>query len=179
MLGVCNFLLQGEPYRDDVKSMIPEAYTNETLDLLKKNPTNNSDKYPYQVVLQNWYDENHTIGRHRDDISQHVPGTPIFSISWGGTRRFVIEPYTPRGTKYTKDTKDNRGKLDILVENGDLVIMGGTLQETHTHQIPKYRKTMDPPTGDRISYTIRAFNSGIGGNEEFVEVKKPSSPGRV
>jgi len=48
---------------------------------------------------------------------------------------------------------------EIYLENGDLLIMGGKCQDTHKHEIPKLRITKDPPTSNRINWTIRAFDT--------------------
>mmetsp|Transcript_54023 Transcript_54023/g.161715 ORF Transcript_54023/g.161715 Transcript_54023/m.161715 type:complete len:197 (-) Transcript_54023:107-697(-) len=106
---------------------------------------------PYNGCLQNWYDVDHTIGLHSDDEKDLKEGFPIFSLSWGGPRRFVLkarsDPLSPCFSKVT----------DIMLNDGDLLVMGGTCQRTHKHEVPKIRKTKDPPTSPRINWTIRAF----------------------
>jgi len=101
---------------------------------------------PFNAMLQNWYEPTDTIGKHADDESANRQGLPIFSLSWGGTRRFLF---------YAK--KDRKSKTELYLEDGDLLIMGGTCQQTHHHEVPKVRKTMDPPTTRRINFTVRAF----------------------
>jgi len=82
--------------------------------------------------------------------------SPIFSLSWGGPRRFVVQPkkkYSQNLERYTS--------ADITLHSGDLLIMGGTLQQTHTHEVPKWRKTKDPfVPARRINWTVRAFLTG-------------------
>lgn len=103
---------------------------------------------PYNACLQNWYQPDDAIGLHSDDERSQRKECPIFSLSWGGTRRFV---FRKRG--------DKTEKTEVLLRDGDLLVMGGTCQETHYHEVPKLRKTMDPPTSNRINWTIRAFHT--------------------
>mmetsp|Transcript_20422 Transcript_20422/g.29115 ORF Transcript_20422/g.29115 Transcript_20422/m.29115 type:complete len:111 (-) Transcript_20422:961-1293(-) len=95
----------------------------------------------------------HTIASHSDDERSMKNQSPIFSLSWGGPRRFVVRPKTTSSNKYS-----NCSCADITLHSGDLLVMGGSLQQTHTHEIPKWRKTKDlyVPTR-RINWTVRAF----------------------
>jgi len=102
---------------------------------------------PYNAVLQNWYLTDDSIGKHSDDESSNRTDVPIFSLSWGGTRRFL---FRAKGG-------DSKQKTELYLEDGDLLVMGGTCQQTHHHEVPKVRKTMDPPTARRINFTVRAF----------------------
>lgn len=102
---------------------------------------------PYNGCLQNWYQPEDTIGLHSDDERSQRTECPIFSLSWGGTRRFL---FRWRG--------DKKQKTELLLKDGDLLVMGGTCQKTHYHEVPKLRKTMDAPTTDRINWTVRAFH---------------------
>ena len=100
----------------------------------------------YNGCLQNWYLPEHKIGLHADDETDLREGFPIFSLSWGGPRRFLFR------------SKENRRDVtELLLQDGDLLVMGGTCQQTHKHEVPKVRKTMDPPAEERINWTIRAF----------------------
>lgn len=102
---------------------------------------------PHNSCLQNWYTPDHTISLHSDNEKQMHSRAPIFSLSWGGTRRFLLRPIS--NTKIIQN--------EFWLRDGDLLIMGGTLQKTHKHEVLKYRKTMDLPTSNRINYTIRCF----------------------
>ena len=104
---------------------------------------------PFNGCLTNWYLPEHTIASHADDEKQLKIHHPIFSLSWGGPRRFLVKP--KRGVI-------GATSADILINCGDLVIMGGTLQDTHKHEVPKWRKTKDVfIPGRRINWTVRAF----------------------
>eukprot|EP00977_Amphora_coffeiformis_P000624 scaffold140_cov163-Amphora_coffeaeformis.AAC.5 len=110
---------------------------------------------PYNACLQNWYEPDDTIGRHADDEREMRPGMPIFSLSWGGTRRFVLR------AKHNPTQE----KTELFLQDGDLLVMGGTTQETHYHEVPKRRVTMDPPTSRRINWTLRSFRVGNDENK--------------
>ena len=86
---------------------------------------------------------------------------PILSLSWGGPRRFLLRP-KPKSVGSAVDKV-----TDILLKDGDVVIMGGKCQDEFKHEIPKVRK-MDGLVGDRISWTIRRMklnNQERSGNE--------------
>ncbi len=103
---------------------------------------------PYNACLQNWYEPDDIIGLHSDDEA-YLRKLPIFSLSWGGTRRFLF--------RSRKKDKDDLGKVELWLKDGDLLVMGGTCQNTHKHELPKLRNTMDPLTSNRINWTIRAL----------------------
>lgn len=104
-----------------------------------------NDTAPYNGCLQNWYGIDDTIGLHADDEKAMKSAYPIFSLSWGGTRRFLFR------------AREGKAVTELWLKDGDLLVMGGTCQTTHMHEVPLWRKTMDPPTSNRINYTIRAF----------------------
>ena len=82
---------------------------------------------------------------------------PIFSLSWGGTRRFLFRPKSERVKPELNFVK----MLELYLEDGDLLIMGGRAQEYTKHEIPKWRKTKDPGTVKRVSWTVRAFKDNV------------------
>lgn len=100
----------------------------------------------HNSVLVNWYEPQHTIGAHADDESQHQMDIPIFSYSLGGTRRFVFHPKA--GGEMVKD---------ITLNNGDLIIMGGKMQQHFKHSVPHIRRKDSFERRNRINLTCRAF----------------------
>jgi alkylated DNA repair dioxygenase AlkB len=101
----------------------------ENVNTLMKAATRNDDYHEYNACLQNWYTPEDTMGLYSDDEPYNYVNYPIFSISWGGRRRFLLRP------------KEGGGEIvEIWLEDGDLLIMGGTCQKTHKHEVPKQRK---------------------------------------
>jgi len=123
------------------------------------NSSSESYKEPYNGCLQNWYLPEHSIGLHADDQRAMKPVIPIFSLSWGGPRRFLFRAKSAylSGTAQPSPITATAAKVELLLRDGDLLVMGGTCQKTHKHEVPKLRKTMDLPTSRRINWTIRAF----------------------
>lgn len=107
-------------------------------------------KEPYNGCLQNWYTPEDTIGLHADDEKSMRKEYPIFSLSWGGPRRFLL--------RRKQKKKDDQDVQELWLEDGDLLVMGGTCQDTHKHEVPKVR-AKDPATSNRINWTIRAFRA--------------------
>jgi alkylated DNA repair dioxygenase AlkB len=104
-------------------------------------------------VLVNWYDAVHGdyIGPHSDDEKQLDVDAPIVSITFCSDnvhfRRFRLKP-----------KKANGEQIEIELRNGDVVIMGGTCQSTHKHEIMHPRKKVaNECTGRRINVTLRRF----------------------
>jgi len=94
------------------------------------------------MCLVNWYENGkHHIG-HSDDEQQLVDKGVIASLSWGATRKFEL-----------LGKSDDVESTSIMLEDGDLIIMGGRLQKTHRHAVPK------SPTckQERINFTFRIF----------------------
>lgn len=101
----------------------------------------------YKMCLVNWYrDGNDYIGFHSDDEKQIIDGTPIYSISIGAKRKFILK----KRNNINDDCLDN---YELDLENGSLVIMCGFCQKTHQHSVPKSKKDI----GMRINFTFRAF----------------------
>ena len=109
-------------------------------------------------------DGSHYIGPHSDDETQLAPGAPIYSVSWGATRRFRLLPRKrlvkniEGGCVSTRETGKLAQlaagmKLDLEVGDGDLVVMGGECQKTHKHEVPKTSQLV----GRRINATFRTF----------------------
>lgn len=80
------------------------------------------------------------MGWHSDNEKELGPFPVIASLSLGETRDFQI-----------KSKVDSKQKLQIKLNNGDLLIMKAGFQEKFLHQIPK-RKRID---NERINLTFR------------------------
>jgi len=94
-------------------------------------------------LLLNWYDAEHKhyIGRHRDSTEGLIDGAPIITVSFGATRAFRMRPY------------GGRGKKDIEVPHGSVVVIPWETNFKFTHEVPHLAKY----SGRRISITLRAF----------------------
>jgi alkylated DNA repair dioxygenase AlkB len=94
----------------------------------------------YNSVLLNHYrDGADSMGMHSDDEPELGPQPIIASLSYGATRTFVLRH------KASKKTV----KFDLA--DGNLLLMGGTLQQNWQHGINKTAK----PTGPRLNLTFR------------------------
>ena len=137
------------------RSLDESAMVRELIDRTNALVSGILPRKPYNGCLQNWYQVDHQIGLHSDDERSLQPGCPIFSLTWGGERRFLF--------KARKDSKSecflDCTEVELYLQDGDLLVMGGTVQQTHKHTVPKWRKTKDPPTSNRINWTIRAFRA--------------------
>ena len=93
--------------------------------------------------LLNWYDgkKGHYIGAHKDATTDLVPNSPIVTISLGEERIFRFRPLGGKGYK------------DIIVRNGDVVIIPWETNQNWTHEIPNLKKYSQK----RISITLRAY----------------------
>lgn len=125
----------------------------------------------YNCCLVNWYQPQHTIGLHADDEMQMDTTIPIVSLSWGGPRRFLLRP------KPTSVSISWSPCHDILLQSGDVIVMGGRCQEEFKHEIPKVRK-MDGLVVDRISWTIRSMKPASHSSKATTKKRKMESIGK-
>lgn len=97
--------------------------------------------HKYSLVLMNCYaNGGDYIGAHKDDEPGIVPNSPIFGISFGQTRKLRI-------------TSTHTAKIDVLLENNSVFVMGGRMQEEFKHGIVKQAVSVCP--NRRISFTFR------------------------
>jgi alkylated DNA repair dioxygenase AlkB len=102
--------------------------------------------------LVNWYENGaHYIGPHADDERDMMACSPIVALSLGATRRFV---FTKKTSKTAPAGDQAVARMELQMEDGDLMIMGGTTQRTHKHAVPKMARCKAP----RISITLRCFH---------------------
>lgn len=97
-------------------------------------------------LLLNWYDpaKKHYIGRHRDANPGRIDGTPIVTISLGGSRVFRLRPWRGDGER-----------VDIELHHGTVVVMSWATNLAWTHEVPHRQRD----TERRISITARAFDA--------------------
>ncbi len=94
----------------------------------------------YNACLLNYYhDGMEGMGWHADNEKEILPNSSIASLSLGADRKFSFKH------KISKET------VSILLENGSLLEMKGTLQSHWLHALPKTTKVLTP----RINLTFR------------------------
>jgi len=94
----------------------------------------------YNACLLNYYhDGMEGMGWHADNEKEILPNSSIASLSLGADRKFSFKH------KISKET------VSILLENGSLLEMKGTLQSNWLHALPKTTKVLTP----RINLTFR------------------------
>jgi len=98
----------------------------------------------YNACLLNLY---HTgeegMGWHSDDEKEIIPNSSIASLSIGAERKFAFKHKT------TKET------VSVMLENGSLLEMKGSIQQHWWHSLPKTKKVDSP----RINLTFRQMQS--------------------
>jgi alkylated DNA repair dioxygenase AlkB len=87
-------------------------------------------------VYRNGMDSN---GWHADNEKELGKNPIIASVSFGAERKFQLK------------SRDGAVKKTILLENGSILLMGGTIQPAFIHCIPKEPKVALP----RINLTFR------------------------
>lgn len=97
---------------------------------------------PLNTILLNRYrDGRDSMGFHSDDEPELGPEPVVASVSLGATRRFVLKP----------KSRTAGNSVELELEHGSLLVMGGTCQRTFRHAVPKQRHV----SGERISLTFR------------------------
>lgn len=128
----------GLPYRYSGQTLPPRPWTP-ALEALHARVFA-STGVPYNHVLLNRYrDGRDHMGRHADDEPELGRDPTIAAVSLGVRRRFVIEP------------KRRGRRINVWLEPGSLLVMGGRMQHHYRHAVPKE----DRLTEERINVTFR------------------------
>lgn len=115
---------------------------NETL-LTIKHIIETYTKVSYNACLLNLYHNGtESMGWHSDDEKEIVPNSSIASVSFGAERKFSFKH------KSTRETSS------VLLENGSLLEMKGSIQKNWLHAMPKTSKVTTP----RINLTFRQMS---------------------
>jgi alkylated DNA repair dioxygenase AlkB len=94
----------------------------------------------YNSVLLNYYrDGADSMGMHSDDEPELGPQPAIASLSYGATRSFILRH------------KRSKRTVKLELEDGNLLLMAGDMQQNWLHGINKTAK----PTGPRLNLTFR------------------------
>jgi len=91
------------------------------------------------LLLNRYRDGQDHIGYHADNEPELGRDPLIASLSLGARRRFLLK------------RKDHRRSKRLSLEHGSLLVMGGTLQHTWRHAVPKMARCEE----ERINITFR------------------------
>lgn len=102
----------------------------------------------FNAVLLNLYrDGRDSMGWHADDEPELGRDPVIASVSLGAARRFCLRHKRHRSLR-----------LDLTLEDGDLLLMSGTTQRNWMHAVPRTAR----PVGERINLNFRQVLPGSG-----------------
>jgi len=103
----------------------------------------------YHHALVNFYDgPDDYIPFHADDEKSIVPGSTIYSFSFGDCRRFRVQ------------ANNKSYEFDLDVPDNTCLAMQGTMQRTCKHAVPKLTASERKQKTDRkrICVTLRQYN---------------------
>lgn len=115
-------------------------WTPELLQLKQKVEEISSTTYN-SCLLNLYHDGTEGMGWHSDAEKTLLENGTIASITFGAERKFSFKH------KVTKQ------RVDILLENGSLLLMKGTTQKNWLHRLPPTKKVFSP----RINLTFRTL----------------------
>ena len=130
---------QGKSYTYSGIQMHPTAFTPSLLDLKKKIEDLSGEHFT-TCLLNLYRDGQDSNGWHADNEKELGDQPFIASVSLGASRTFHL-----------KHREDRSLRFRMQLEHGSLLLMGGAMQESWLHQIPKTRKSV----GKRINLTFR------------------------
>ena len=132
---------EGTQYTYSNITMTPQPWTLPLLEIKRKIEPLSGIQFN-SVLLNLYRDGQDSVAWHSDDEPELGINPVIGSVSFGGSRRFVL-----------KHRHNTQLKQDIELTHGDFLLMKGTTQHFWRHQIPKTKKPVDP----RINLTFRAI----------------------
>ncbi|KAB7630820.1 alpha-ketoglutarate-dependent dioxygenase AlkB family protein [Stenotrophomonas rhizophila] len=92
------------------------------------------------VLLNRYRDGDDGMGWHSDNEPELGPAPVIASVSLGAARRFLL-----------RRRDDHAKKAEVLLDHGDLLVMGGQTQRHYQHSLPKSAR----PLAERLNLTFR------------------------
>lgn len=96
------------------------------------------------VLLNRYRDGDDGMGWHSDNEPELGPAPVIASLSLGAGRRFLL-----------RRRDDHAKKAEVLLDHGDLLVMGGQTQRLYQHCLPKSAR----PLAERLNLTFRWINA--------------------
>jgi alkylated DNA repair dioxygenase AlkB len=125
-------------YSKDTKLALP--WTDELLEL-KRLIENKTGETFNSCLLNLYHDGSEGMGWHSDNEKELKENGAIASMSFGAERKFVFKH------------KASKEKVEVLLEHGSLLIMGGTTQEHWLHRLPPSKRITTP----RVNLTFRSI----------------------
>ncbi|MCZ8156698.1 MAG: alpha-ketoglutarate-dependent dioxygenase AlkB [Leptospira sp.] len=114
---------------------------NQTLLKLKKIVEQISNDSFNSCLLNLYHDGSEGMSWHSDNEASLGKNTTIASVSFGAERRFCFRH------------KQSKKNVELLLENGSLLLMKGETQTNWLHSLPKSAKIRSP----RINLTFRKY----------------------
>ncbi len=113
-------------------------WTDELLELKKKIEERTGESFN-SCLLNLYHDGNEGMGWHSDNERELLKNGAIASLSLGAERRFVFKH------------KEDKGKVEIMLEHGSLLVMKGRTQNNWLHRLPVSKSIIMP----RVNLTFR------------------------
>lgn len=92
-----------------------------------------------RIGLAHYRDGRDSVAPHGDLVARELDRSVMAIVSCGARRRFLLSPVS------------GGGSVSLDLGHGDLLIMGGTIQRTWRHGVPKTTRA----TGPRLSIMFR------------------------
>jgi alkylated DNA repair dioxygenase AlkB len=124
-------------------TMQPNAWTETLLQIKTKIETIAGVTFN-SALLNQYRNENDSMGWHRDNEKELGKNPIIASVSFGATRTFQFKHYF-----------DKKLKTSIALNDGSFLLMRGETQHFWQHCVPKTTK----PIGPRINLTFRILHN--------------------
>lgn len=128
-------------YSNTTKTALP--WTKELMEIKAIIEAKTNRKFN-SCLLNLYHNGEEGMGWHSDDEPEMKKNEAIASVSFGVPRKFVLRH---------KKTKE---KIELILENGSVLIMEGDTQTHWQHAIPKTKKI----DRSRINLTFRTFIEG-------------------
>jgi alkylated DNA repair dioxygenase AlkB len=127
-------------YRYSGQTLEPRALTPTATRLLERVRVRTGVSFNH-ILLNRYRSGDDSMGLHADDEPELGPDPLVAIVSLGAARRLVVKPRR----------KQDRGRQDIELGHGALLVMGGTCQRYYVHGVPRQPSI----EGERISLTFR------------------------
>jgi alkylated DNA repair dioxygenase AlkB len=141
------------PYRYSGQTLEPRAWTENVRGLLER--VNETTGAGFNHVLVNRYrDGSDSMGYHADAEPELGRDPLVATVSLGAARRFLLRRHERRQASGCGEVCKQRREapLTLLLEQGSLLVMGGTCQRHYRHAIPRESSAA---ASERISLTFR------------------------